>query len=131
MQQVVDDKGIKEYVLKTYRPVTSSNGMDGWAVLNPFSVLFPPPVRGEREVWVEIGLRHFCTVAIAMKVAAKSMEVQGAEKQPYLYEEVGRSMWRRPKGRPSVPIVFFGNDTEVRLFLAKQYRQLSLKAPTI
>lgn len=115
MQQVVDEKDIEKYVLEMYRPVTSPNGMDSWTVLDPFSVLFPPPVAGDREVWVETALFHFCTVAFAMKVAASAMKIEGAATKSYLYEDVGRSRWRFPKGRPSVPTVFFGNDTKARV----------------
>lgn len=116
MKQVVDDTDIEKYVLETYRPLTSPNGMDGWAVLNPYSVLFPPPVLGNREVWVEIALCHFCIVANAIKVADNAMKVEGGATKSYLYEDVGRSRWRLPKGRPSVPRVFFGNTTKARGF---------------
>ncbi|CAN0127637.1 unnamed protein product [Scytosiphon promiscuus] len=109
---VVEDEDIEKYVLETYRPLTSPNGSEDWTVLEPYSVLFPPPVLGDREVWVETALCHFCFVANAKKVVANAMKVEGAETSSYLYDDVGRSRWRLPKGRPSVPRVFFGNVTE-------------------
>lgn len=112
---MLDNEGIEKYVLETYRPLTSPNGADDWTVLGQYTVRFPPPVLGEREVWVENELHHFCTVANAMKkVAEKGLASTANNNDSYLYQDVGSSWRRRDKDHPPVPTFCIGNATKAR-----------------
>lgn len=64
----IDNEDIKNFVLETYRPLTSPDGKGNWTNMQPFSVLFPLSVYGKRGVWVETTLRHFSFKAIAKKI---------------------------------------------------------------
>ena len=113
-EQVLDNDGIEKYVLETYRPLTSPNGVEDWTVLRRYTVLVPPPVLGEREVWVETDVHHFCTLANAMKVAERGLAKTETKNHSYLYQDVA-TRWRfRVKSHPPVPTFCIGNATGAR-----------------
>ncbi|CAN0080015.1 unnamed protein product [Ectocarpus fasciculatus] len=109
---VLDNEGIKKYVLETYKPLTSPNGVENWTVLGQYTVLFPPPVLGEPEVWVETDLHHFCFLANAMILAEKGLAEIKTQNHSYLYQDVASGWRRRVKDHPRVPTFCIGNATE-------------------
>ncbi|CAM9423661.1 unnamed protein product [Ectocarpus fasciculatus] len=103
-QVLVSDEEIERDVLKTYRPLTSPDGVEDWTTLGPYSVIFRRQL-GEREVWVETPVNHFSVTANAMKTD------KGAKNQAYYYGDLGGLRWWF-KGRSRVPKVRFGNTTK-------------------
>ena len=119
--QVVDDRDIERHVLEAYRPLTSPDGVRDWTVLGHYSVLFPTQALGDREVWVEIGLNHFCTVANGVKTAVvpniPGYRNDKPSERPYYTGDIGGlfgMLRRRLKGRTAPPMVRFGNATQAR-----------------
>lgn len=112
----MDEEEIKKQVLAKYRPLTSPDGKTGWKALSPYSVLFPPAVLGDREVWVETALNHFCTVTNAMKVRIPGYEHSKSDEAPYYKADFpgARDRTQGLKGKRK-PMVRFGNATEVRV----------------
>jgi len=128
---VADEEEIKKQVLAKYRPLTSPDGKTGWKALSPYSVLFPPAVCGDREVWVEIALNHFCTVTNAVKVKIPGYEHNPSDEAPYFkadfpgFRDRAKECFTKGKGRggsakpktSSKPMVRFGNATQARIYL--------------
>lgn len=118
--QVVDNKEIENYVLETYRPLTSRNGLEDWTILGHYSVLFRS-VDGDQEVWVETALEHFCDVANGVQIITPSIPGYKSEKrtnQPYYKGDIGGlfgALRRKVKGASATPMVRFGNATQVRI----------------
>lgn len=119
--QVVDDQDIEKYILETYRPLTSPNGAENWTVLGRYSVHFPPPVLGDREVWVEIAVNHFCTVANGISVAVVP-NIPGypnkPSNRPYYKKEIGGlfgTLRRKFRDKSATPTVRLGNVTKARV----------------
>lgn len=104
-QVVITDEEIERDVLEVYRPLTSSDGVNNWTTHGPYSVVFRR-LRGQREVWVETPVTHF-----SVKSNAKKID-RAAKGQDYYYRDLGGWRWGF-KGRSSVPIVRFGNNTTV------------------
>lgn len=95
--------------------------MKDWSILGQYSVLFPPPALGDREVWVEVALNHFCTVANGVKTAVvpniPGYKNDKPSDRPYYKGEIGGlfgMLRRKLKGRAAPPTVRFGNATQVR-----------------
>lgn len=116
---MVDDKDIEKYILEMYRPLTSPNGADDWTVQGRYSVVFHPG-NGDREVWVETALYHFCTVANGVRTAVPNIPGYKNDKpstQSYYKGYIGGlfGMLTRKAGRGSVtPMVRLGNATQAR-----------------
>lgn len=106
-------------MLETYRPLTSPDGVNDWTVLGHYSVLFPPPALEGREVWVEVALNHFCTVANGVRTAiVPNIPGYNNDKpsdRPYYTGDIaglfGR-LRRKLKGGSAPPMVRFGNATQ-------------------
>lgn len=116
---MVQKEDIKKHVFETYRPLTSPDGVKGWAVLGDYSVDFPPPVHGDQEVWVEIALEHFCIVANGVRTAVVP-KIPGYDNdkpsdQPFYSGGIAglsKRLRNRVKGGPAPPKVRFGNATQ-------------------
>lgn len=119
IEQIVSDKDIEKYVLEVYRPLTSPNGAEHWTVLGPYTVIFRP-VLGEREVWVEVALSHFCTVTHGVKMVAVNIPGYNSNKpseQSYYKGDIGGlfgTLRRKIKGKTATPVVRLGNATQAR-----------------
>ena len=103
-RQVITDEEIERDVLEAYRPLTSPDGVNDWTTHGEYSVVFRR-VQAPREVWVETPVTHF-----SVKSNAKKID-KGAEGQSYYYGNLGGWRWGF-KGRSSVPVVRFGNNTQ-------------------
>ncbi|CBN78661.1 conserved unknown protein [Ectocarpus siliculosus] len=103
-QVAVSDEEIERDILKTYRPLTSPDGVGDWTTLGPYSVICRRQL-GEREVWVETPVNHLRVFSNAMKTD------KGGKNQSYYYGDMGGLRWWF-KGRSSVPKVRFGNTTK-------------------
>lgn len=94
------------------------DGEEHWTALGSYSVVFRP-VLGEREVWVETLLNHFCTLANG--VGMHSLDVvpnipgfknNSSVDQPYFKGYIGGLfgvLKRKIKGTSATPVVRFGN----------------------
>ncbi|CAB1106731.1 unnamed protein product [Ectocarpus sp. CCAP 1310/34] len=118
--RVVNDEDIEKHILETYRPLTSPDGVGNWTALEPYTVHFRSPVLGGREVWVEIALKHFCTVANGTKTAVvpniPGYNHKKSGNLPYLKGDIGglfgplrRKVSREKSARPMVRL---GNATQ-------------------
>ncbi|CAN0237418.1 unnamed protein product [Scytosiphon promiscuus] len=103
-QVFIEDEEIERDILEAYRPLSSSDGVENWTTLGPYSVIFRR-LLGQREVWVETPVYHFSVTTNAMKVGKAS------KNQSYYYGDLGGLRWWF-KGRSSAPRVRFGNTTK-------------------
>lgn len=104
------------------------DGVEGWTALGPYSVVFRP-LLGEREVWVETALNHFCTVANGVDVQCSEVvpNIPGfknktSSHQPYYKGHIGGLfgvLKRKVKGSSATPFVRFGNAIQARVFVFK------------
>lgn len=97
--------------------------MEDWTALGPYSVIFRP-VLGEREVWVETALNHFCTLANGISVHSVDVvpKIPGfknnmSSDQPYYKGDIGGLfgvLKRKVKETSATPRVRFGNAIQAR-----------------
>eukprot|EP00752_Nemacystus_decipiens_P016266 g14546.t1 len=83
----IDQNEIEKQVLAKYRPLTSPDGEKHWEALPPYSVLFPRPVLGDREVWVETALKDFCTVSHSVKINIPGYEHIDSDNNSYFRDD--------------------------------------------